>query len=108
MNWNLIEKNLELNNNYKKILNINELKLGMHIKYIKDDKIYNGGFLVKIENNNNPHLIYLILKTNIIWKLKFLKYEILAKDLSKKINLKKLFSKEIEKKIKEREEKINI
>lgn len=65
--------------------NIDELELGMHIKYIKygNDKIYNGGFLKKIIDLDKNKLVntILILKSNIIWKMRFLKYTIYAKKI---------------------------
>lgn len=64
--------------------NIHILKLGMHIKYMKnnDDKIYNGGFLINIIDKDKLFDTILILKSNIIWNLKFIKYKIYAKCLN--------------------------
>jgi len=59
--------------------NINDLVLGSYIKYIKDDKLVGGGFLIKINNIDKIVYTELILKSNIIWKLKFLKYKIFMK-----------------------------
>ena len=58
MDWTLIKKNILSNNdnlesdNYILITraNINDLVIGSHIKYIKDNKILNGGFLLKLIN----------------------------------------------------------
>lgn len=66
--------------------NVNDLKLGMHIKYVKNvfdintnetkEKIYNGGFLVQILNGLKIFDLTLVLKSNITWKMKFIKYKI--------------------------------
>jgi len=77
--------------NYKIITrdNIDDLKIGCHIKYIKNifdintdkiyEKIYNGGFLVEIIDGNIMHNLTLVLKSNITWKMKFIKYKVYAK-----------------------------
>jgi hypothetical protein len=59
--------------------NINDLILGSYIKYIKDNKLIGGGFLIKINNIDKIVYTELILKSNIIWKLRFLKYKIFMK-----------------------------
>ena len=73
-NYILIDKN-----------NIEELEIGMHIKYKKenDNKIYNGGFLIKIIDLNKDKLVYtiLILKSNIVWNMRFIKYKIYGKKI---------------------------
>lgn len=89
MDWNILKNKIyeitEENNDYDYIsrYDINKLKLGMHIKYIKNDKLYNGGFLVDIINPDNIVNLILVLKTNIIWKLRFIKYKIYAKTIDK-------------------------
>jgi len=77
--------------NYKLITrdNIDELEIGSHIKYIKNvfdintnkiyEKIYNGGFLIDIIDGNIMHNLTLILKTNIIWKMRFINYKVYIK-----------------------------
>ena len=69
--------------------NINELEIGMHIKYIKnilnpltnqyEEKIMNGGFLIDIINPSQIVNMIFVLKTNIIWKLRFIKFKIYGK-----------------------------
>lgn len=69
--------------------NIDNLEIGCHIKYIKNvfdintnkiyEKTYNGGFLVEIIDGDKIHTLTLILKSNIIWKMKFIKYKIYGK-----------------------------
>jgi len=54
--------------------NINSLKLGSYIKYIKDDKLIGGGFLIRIISPDKIVYTELVLKSNIIWKLRFIKY----------------------------------
>lgn len=80
--------------------NLDKLEIGMHIKYIKkaynlntgvsEDKIYNGGFLIDILNGDKTVNLTLLLKSNIIWKLKFIKFKIYGKSKSKFNNTNKL------------------
>jgi len=71
--------------NYIKITrdNLDDFELGMHIKYIKNingtDHIMNGGFLLDILCPDKIVQMRLVLKTNIIWRLCFLKYDIYGK-----------------------------
>ena len=78
--------------NYKMIgrYNLSDLKIGMHIKYVKNvfdirtnqtyEKIYNGGFLLNVLNGDKVVDMVLVLKSNIIWKMRFIKYKIYGKD----------------------------
>jgi hypothetical protein len=78
--------------NYKEIgrYNLSNLKIGMHIKYVKNvydmrtdktyEKIYNGGFLLNIINPDKVVEMVLVLKSNIIWKMRFIRYKIYGKD----------------------------
>ena len=144
MNWEILNKEYNINNNsdinsnnklnnYELISrnNLENLSLGMHIKYSKSeydsekniiiDKIYNGGFLINILNTNKIVNLILVLKSNIIWKLRFIKFKIYAKKIENftkpKINIIKddmrnRFKNEIEirkkKLIDEQDEKIAI
>ena len=100
MNWNnlklecfnIVDKNKNnLLNNYELITrsDLDKLELGMHIKYViykedeKSPKIYNGGFLINILNKDNIVNMILVLKSNIIWKLRFMKYKIYGKNIKK-------------------------
>lgn len=89
MDWYILKNKvyeiIEENNNYEYIsrYDIDKLKLGMHIKYIKNNKLYNGGFLIDIINSDNIINMILILKSNIIWKLRFIKYKVYAKPIDK-------------------------
>lgn len=100
--------------------NLIDLEIGMHIKYIKKeidpitkkeiDKIYSGGFLTKILNPDKIVLMELVLKSNIIWKLRFIKYDCYGKKpenfkINKSIN--KLHS-AFESEINKRKEELNI
>ena len=77
-------KNENSLDNYYEITydNIDELKLGSHIKYINKGRIYNGGFLLRITYDDDIDEIILLVKSNIIWNLKFSKYQVYAKDVS--------------------------
>ena len=81
MDWRQINNITESNTDIIEITreNINDLIIGSYIKYIKDDKLVGGGFLIKI--NNPTKIVYteLILKSNIIWRLRFIKYKIYMK-----------------------------
>jgi hypothetical protein len=76
--------------NIVKKIHYDDLKKGMHIKYIKNmydyeadkfiEKVCNGGFLIEIENGDKIIDLKLVVKTNIVWKLRFIKYTIYAKD----------------------------
>lgn len=89
MNWDLISKNISNEDNSEYILitrdNIDELKVGSYIKYMKDDKMVSGGFLLKVLEPTKIVYTELLLKSNIIWKLRFIKYKIYMKN--KKINV---------------------
>lgn len=119
MDWNILKDKVneiteDNNYNYISRYDIDKLKLGMHIKYIKNDKLYNGGFLVDILNNDNIVNMVLILKSNIIWKLRFIKYKVYGKQINnfnKSSNIQNLFKIEykniIDKRTKEIEDEIN-
>jgi hypothetical protein len=108
MNWNQIREHIDISkstnlskstdlsienklDDYNLITryNINDLEIGMHIKYIKsnlnpltnqyEDKIMNGGFLIEILNPSQIVNMIFILKTNIIWKMRFIKFKIYGK-----------------------------
>lgn len=104
MNWNELYDIIDSNqfDNYILIddTNIELLEKGNHVKYLKDNKLYNGGFLIKIIDYNPKKLIntFLVLKSNIIWKLRFNKYKIYVKKKENKIDsLKELYNHEIKK-----------
>jgi hypothetical protein len=92
-NLNNLTKSNGINdlNNYILITrdNIDDLEIGSHIKYVKNvfdlrtnktyEKIYNGGFLIEIVDGNMMHTLTLVLKSNIIWKMKFIKYKVYMK-----------------------------
>jgi hypothetical protein len=69
--------------------NVNILEIGCHIKYVKNvldintnktyEKIFNGGFLLEIVNGDKMHTLDLVLKSNITWKLRFIRFKIYAK-----------------------------
>jgi hypothetical protein len=69
--------------------NLEELEIGMHIKYIKkelnletgemSERVYNGGFLLDIKKGDKVYNMVLVVKTNIIWNLRFIKYKIFGK-----------------------------
>jgi hypothetical protein len=104
MDWDNIYSNItnqDINNkslgiddltNYTEIQrdNVSNLKIGSHIKYIKNisnkenstisEKILNGGFLLEIINKDHIVNMVLVLKSNIIWKLRFIKYKIYMKE----------------------------
>ena len=77
---NKIINNLE--NNYQLIdrYNIDKLKLGMHLQYERDNKLFNGGIILKIENPEKYYEMTLTLKSNIIWKMKIIKYKVYVSD----------------------------
>ena len=82
MDWSLINTNINTNPNTNSNLNLiqitrdnlHTLKLGSYIKYVKDDKLIGGGFLIQIKNPDKIVYTELILKSNIVWKLRFIKY----------------------------------
>jgi hypothetical protein len=91
MDWKNIINNIDEIKDDKlenyKLLNIDDLtniSKGSHIKYIKKvngiEKIFNGGFLIEIIDIEKPIYTYLILKSNIIWKLRYCKYKIYIKE----------------------------
>jgi hypothetical protein len=69
--------------------NVNMLEIGCHIKYVKNvfdintnkthEKIFNGGFLLEIANGDKMHTLDLVLKSNITWKLRFIRFKVYAK-----------------------------
>ena len=84
MNWQHIKNNITQFKSESDLVeitrdNINDLILGSYIKYIKDNKLVGGGFLIKINNIDKIVYTELILKSNIIWKLRFLKYKVFMK-----------------------------
>ncbi len=78
MDWDIINSNIsnKIKSNLVQITrdNLNDIKLGTYIKYIKDGKLIGGGFLIKIINPEKIVYTELLLKSNIIWKLRFIKY----------------------------------
>ena len=86
MDWSLLNKNIitdkdkdkdkDKDSNLVQITrdNIHNLKLGSYIKYVKGDKLIGGGFLIRIINPDKIVYTELVLKSNIIWKLRFIKY----------------------------------
>jgi len=104
--------------------NLENLEIGMHIKYIKKsydletneikENVLNGGFLLDVLKGDKIATMELLLKSNIVWRLKFLKYDIYGKSKSKfntqdnvKNNLKEIFKDVIEEKKKEYDVKLN-
>ncbi len=71
--------------------NLDNLEIGMHIKYIKkefnletgetSERVYNGGFLLDIKKGDKVFEMILVVKTNIIWNLRFIKYKIFGKKM---------------------------
>ena len=69
--------------------NLEDLEIGMHIKYIKKelnletgeetDKVYNGGFLLDIKKGDKIFEMVLVVKSNIIWNLRYIRYKIFGK-----------------------------
>lgn len=69
--------------------NLEDLEIGMHIKYIKKelnldtgeslDRIYNGGFLLEIKKGEKVFEMILVVKSNIVWNLRYIKYKIFGK-----------------------------
>jgi hypothetical protein len=109
MDWTLLNKNID---DYILITrdNIDSLELGSYIKYIKDDKLINGGFLIKIINADKIVYTELLLKSNIIWKLRFIKYKIYMKNNKTNIIKKSLheeYQDEISQRKKELDKEIN-
>ena len=52
--------------------NINTITLGSHIKYITYDGVLkNGGFLIKLENNDRFDRLVFIVKSNIVYRLHY-------------------------------------
>ena len=78
MDWSLINKTVSNDIDSNLILitreNIDDLVIGSYIKYVKDDKLIGGGFLIKIINPDKIVYTELVLKSNIIWRLRFIKY----------------------------------
>jgi uncharacterized protein YpmS len=98
MDWSLINTNINTNTNTNSNSNsnsnliqitrdnLNSLELGSYIKYIKDDKLISGGFLIKIINPDKIVYTELVLKSNIVWRLRFIKYNKIYK-INNKINV---------------------
>jgi hypothetical protein len=111
MDWNKINSNItDTNSELIEITrdNINDLVIGSYIKYIKDDKLIGGGFLIKVNNPSKIVYTELILKSNIIWKLRFIKYKVYMKKINQiKDTLYNQYSVEIEHRKKELDEEIN-
>lgn len=84
MDWKQINNITETNTELIEITreNINDLIIGSYIKYIKDDKLIGGGFLIKVNNPSKIVYTELILKSNIIWKLRFIKYKVYMKKIN--------------------------
>ena len=80
MDWSSINTNINTNTKTDLNLiqitrdNLKNIKIGSYIKYIKDDKLIGGGFLIKIINPDKIVYTELVLKSNIVWKLRFIKY----------------------------------
>jgi len=85
------KENIDPLENYIEITrnNLDDLEIGMHIKYIKKElnletgksteRVYNGGFLLEIKKGEKIYEMILVVKTNIIWNLRFIKYKIFGK-----------------------------
>jgi hypothetical protein len=68
---------------------LEDLEIGMHIKYIKKelnletgeeiDRVYNGGFLLDIKKGDKVFDMVFVLKSNIIWNLRYIRYKIFGK-----------------------------
>lgn len=98
--------------------NLDNLELGMHIKYIKSeydekkdkyiDKVVSGGFLVKVLNGDKIVNMVLLLKVgNSLIKLRYIKYKIYGKKIVRnKTNLIDNFNNDTEF-IQKKEEVIN-
>ena len=104
--------------------NLEDLEIGMHIKYIKKvydldkdiyyESVYNGGFLVDIKKEEKVYEMVLVVKSNIIWNLRFIKYKIYGKPIKNfnrsnlvKNSFRDIFEDEITKRKKELEEEQN-
>jgi hypothetical protein len=55
--------------------NYKDIKLGTYIKYMKEDELKGGGFLVSINDDKKYTECYYMLKSNIVWKFRIYKYE---------------------------------
>ena len=111
MDWNKINSNItDTNTELIEITreNINDLVIGSYIKYIKDDKLIGGGFLIKVNNPSKIVYTELVLKSNIIWKLRFIKYKVYMRKINQiKDTLYNQYLVEIEHRKKELDEEIN-
>jgi len=104
--------------------NLEDFEIGMHIKYIKKvydldkdiyyESVYNGGFLVDIKKGEKVYEMVLVVKSNIIWNLRFIKYKIYGKPIKNfnrsnlvKSSFRDIFEDEITKRKKELEEEQN-
>jgi hypothetical protein len=119
MDWKNIINNINDNKDSKldgyKLFNIEEsvMSKGSHIKYIKKvngiNKIFNGGFLIDIIDIDKPIYTYLILKSNIIWKLRYCKYKIYIKEnknFNNSSNIKKILYDNYKDEIKEKQQEL--
>ena len=130
MDWSILEKKVNDITNEDKYdplydyeyidrYNLDKLQIGMHIKYIKKTSdqntgvVYNGGFLVNILNGDKVVNMVLILKSNIIWKLRFIKYQVYGKPINKlkktriKDDFREIYKDEINLRKKELNDKLN-
>jgi hypothetical protein len=54
--------------------NLKNVKLGDHIKYMTyDGQLKNGGFILKIENDNYFSKLVFVVKSNIVYRLHYTK-----------------------------------
>ena len=134
MDWSILEKKVNditkedendplYDYEYIDRYNLDKLQIGMHIKYIKKtldletgkvhQVVYNGGFLVNILNGDKIVNMVLILKSNIIWKLRFIKYQVYGKPINKlkktriKDDFREIYKDEINLRKKELNDKLN-
>jgi len=55
-------------------INLKDVKLGDHIKYMTyDGQLKNGGFILKIENSDYFSKLVFIVKSNIVYRLHYTK-----------------------------------
>jgi hypothetical protein len=86
---NIIENILQKDNKnklknyiYTPSIDLNEIPLGSHIKFIdRNENIKTGGFLIKYVVNDDITKCYFILKSNIIYKLYIYFYWIFYKEI---------------------------
>ena len=66
------------------IKELNTIPLGSHIKFIdRNENLKSGGFVIKYVNNKEYNKCYIILKSNIIYKLYGYYYWIFYKKIDK-------------------------